>query len=50
MLNFADPSQMEIHDDYYEHYGVEYQKIDELYIGIGSAKEKDRRISLEPLH
>lgn len=48
MLNFADPSQMEIHDDYYEHYGVEYQKIDELYIGIGSAKEKDRRISLEP--
>lgn len=35
LLNFSDPSQMEIHDDYYDgNYGVEYMNIDELYAGI----------------
>ena len=34
LLNFADPSEMKIHDDYYEHYGVAYQKIDRMYVGV----------------
>lgn len=36
LLNFADPSQMEIQDDYYENYGVEFLRIQEIYIGIGT--------------
>lgn len=35
ILNFSDPSTMMIHDDYYENYGVDSYKIDELYIGAG---------------
>lgn len=35
LLNFANPSQMQVHDDYYAHYGVEYLSIDELHVGIG---------------
>lgn len=34
LLNFADPSRMRIHDDYYENYGIEYIRIDELYVGL----------------
>ncbi len=34
LLNFGDPSEMMIHDDYYENYGVEFISIDELYVGI----------------
>lgn len=37
LLNFSDPSHMMIHDDYYEHYGVEDLHIDVMYAGIGSA-------------
>lgn len=49
ILNFADPSRMEIHDDYYDgNYGVAYLQIDQLYVGIGTGKER-RRIHLEPL-
>lgn len=32
LLNFSDPSTMQIHDDYYEHYGVEDLGIDEMYV------------------
>ena len=35
LLNFADPSHMRIHDDDYEHYGVEYMKIDHMNVGLG---------------
>ena len=31
LLNFSDPSLMTIHDDYYEHYGIEYIEIDEIW-------------------
>ena len=35
LLNFADPSRMTIHDDYYDNnYGIEYITIDEMYIGL----------------
>lgn len=43
LLNFADPSKMEIHDDYYDdNYGVAYLNIDEMYVGItGEWAERD---------
>ncbi|MCD8025786.1 MAG: hypothetical protein LUF33_02345 [Clostridiales bacterium] len=47
LLNFSNPSEMMIHDDYYECYGVENIQIDEMYIGIGSEETKTPRIMLE---
>lgn len=48
ILNFADPSKMEIHDDYYDdNYGVAYLNIDQLYVGVGTA-ETGKRIHLAP--
>ncbi len=47
LLNFSNPSEMMIHDDYYECYGVENIQIDEMYIGIGSEETKTSRIMLE---
>lgn len=34
LLNFGNPSEMMIHDDYYEHYGVEFLHIDQMYVGF----------------
>ena len=46
LLNFADPSRMTIHDDYYDdNYGIEYITIDEMYIGLSDGTN-DRRIPL----
>ena len=39
LLNFSDPVEMKIHDDYYEHYGVEYLRIDEMRVGVGDGRE-----------
>ena len=36
ILNFSNPSNMMIHDDYYENYGVENIKINQIYVGIGN--------------
>ncbi len=36
LLNFADPTTMRIHDDYYERYGVEYLSIDSIRVGVGN--------------
>lgn len=39
LLNFSDPSRMEIHDDYYDgNYGVDYINIKEIYVGITSER------------
>lgn len=47
LLNFADPSRMEIHDDYYDgNYGVEYIDIDEMYVGIAGAAGPEGTSSL----
>ena len=46
LLNFYNPSRMQIHDDYYEHYGVEPISIDKMYIGVGTANSK---IELAPM-
>ena len=50
LLNFANPSEMKIHDDYYEHYGIEYIKVDEIYVGIGSSKNEEQRFRMEPFN
>ena len=42
LLNFYDPSEMKIHDDYYEHYGVEPIGITSIYAGIGNEDELER--------
>ena len=43
LLNFADPSRMTVHDDYYDgHYGIEYITIDEMYIGLSCAANGER--------
>lgn len=50
MLNFGDPSNMMIHDDYYEKYGVEFMEIEEMYAGItqgGDERTKLDTIKLE---
>ena len=52
LLNFSDPSQMEVHDDYYEYGGITYMKIEKLYVGVGSdtansSEGKGEVISLE---
>jgi len=46
LLNFSNPSEMMVHDDYYEHYGIENLKIDNLYIGIGSENTSNERIMM----
>ena len=40
LLNFADPSKMNIHDDYYKHFGVEYLHIDEMHVGVGDGSRE----------
>lgn len=43
LFNFADPSRMMIHDDYYAgNYGVEYIKIKEINVGIAEAGCSER--------
>ena len=36
LFNFSAPCFMEIHDDYYKHYGVEYISINKMHIGVGN--------------
>lgn len=48
LLNFGDPSRMMIHDDYYdENYGVEFIKLDKMYVGI--TEGGDSRTELSPM-
>lgn len=47
LLNFANPSEMMIHDDYYEHYGVEYIHIDEMYVGLTDDAHREYRVNME---
>lgn len=47
LLNFHNPSEMKIHDDYYECYGIEEISVDEMYVGLGSEKDSARRIRME---
>ena len=45
LLNFSNPSEMQIHDDYYQHYGIENLSIREIYAGVGDGP--GRRIPME---
>lgn len=36
ILNFSNPSNLQIHDDYYENYGVEEINISKIYVGAGT--------------
>lgn len=51
LLNFSDPSGLRIHDDYYDNYGVEHMKIEEIYVGLGSRGQTldMAAFALEPL-
>lgn len=40
LLNFYNPADMQIHDDYYENYGVEGMSISQLYLGISEPNQK----------
>ncbi len=43
LLNFADPSHMQIHDDYYDdNYGIEYIDIDEMFVGLSVGNTGNR--------
>ncbi len=33
ILNFSNPSESQVHDDYFSHYGIENLKINQFYIG-----------------
>lgn len=48
LLNFSNPSEMQIHDDYYENYGVENIGIREMYVGLGDEQNKGQIIELNP--
>ncbi len=51
LLNFADPTKMYIHDDYYENYGVEYVHIDSMNVGVGdgTSEIKMEKFKLTPI-
>lgn len=43
LLNFADPSRMTIHDDYFDgNYGIEYITVDKMYLGVSDGSENGR--------
>ena len=42
LLNFSDPSRMNIHDDYYVNYGIDYLHIDSIELGVGEASLNGR--------
>ena len=33
LLNFSNPAEMQVHDDYYQQYGVENLAIESIYVG-----------------
>lgn len=47
LLNFLNPSEMMIHDDYYEHYGIEPLPIQDFRVGIGTLQNTADKIPME---
>lgn len=39
LINVADPSEMQSHRDYYEHYGVSVQKTESIWLGLGDGTQ-----------
>jgi hypothetical protein len=50
LLNFSDPSNMMIHDDYYQNYGVEKTHVDKMYVGVGNSGEAPIEMSAVKLN
>ena len=47
LLNFADPSRMSVHDDYYDgNYGIDFISINELYTGMRTGTGDEGRIHM----
>lgn len=46
LLNFSNPSEIKIHDDYYENYGVEEIQIEQINIGLITEENKEKRAVL----
>ncbi len=46
LLNFSNPSEMMIHDDYYENYGIENLHIEEIYAGLILGESNEHRASM----
>ena len=46
LLNFSNPSEMMIHDDYYENYGVENLHIDEMWVGLTLGEGNEYRVPM----
>jgi len=46
LLNFSNPSEMKIHDDYYIHYGIENLSIHEIYAGVSGGTGTKERIPM----
>jgi len=49
LLNFFDPSTMRVHDDYFEHFGVEGLNVSQIYIGVANTKYTVAPMSPIPL-
>mgnify|MGYP000649600779 FL=1 len=49
LFNFSNPAQQQIHDDYYEHYGIENLKIKSIYAGADTSQNKGERIRMGEL-
>lgn len=47
LLNFSNPSEMIVHDDYYACYGIESLRIDKFYAGVGRYEGTRYRIPME---
>lgn len=48
LINFLNPAQMQVHDDYYEHYGVDGIVIDSIGVGVSLGGEPEP-VELEEL-
>ena len=46
LLNFSNPSEMMVHDDYYLHYGVEEMSIEGIYVGAASEKSVRKDVQM----
>jgi len=48
LLNFSNPSEMKIHKDYYQYFGVEHEMIDTMYVGVDD-NEAEQPIAMYPV-
>lgn len=49
LLNFSNPSEMRIHDDYYEKYGIENLSVSSMYVGLSTGGGEEIPMTEFPL-